>query len=44
VQEIMAVPLPRPRPDLGVVRGTAEFAATRYRVWRALREPAECSQ
>jgi NitT/TauT family transport system ATP-binding protein len=44
VQEIMPVPLPRPRPDLGVVRGTPEFAATRYRVWRALREPAECLQ
>jgi NitT/TauT family transport system ATP-binding protein len=38
VQEIMPVPLPRPRPDLGEVRGTPEFAATRYRVWRALRE------
>ncbi len=41
VQEIMSVPLPRPRPDLGVVRGTPEFAATRYRVWRALREPGD---
>ena len=39
VQEIMTVPLPRPRPDLGVVRGTKEFADTRYRVWRALHEP-----
>jgi NitT/TauT family transport system ATP-binding protein len=36
VQEIMSVPLPRPRPDLGVVRGTPQFAETRYRVWRAL--------
>src|SRR5438309_8906023 len=36
VQEIMPVPLPRPRPDLGVVRGLPEFAATRYRVWQAL--------
>ena len=36
VQEIMAVPLPRPRPDLGLVRGTPEFAETRYRVWKAL--------
>jgi len=41
MQEIMPVPLPRPRPDLGVVRGTPEFAATRYRVWRALREGGE---
>jgi NitT/TauT family transport system ATP-binding protein len=38
VQEIMTVPLQRPRPDLGVVRGTAEFAETRYRVWKALHE------
>jgi NitT/TauT family transport system ATP-binding protein len=36
LQEIIAVPLPRPRPDLGVVRGTPEFAETRYRVWQAL--------
>jgi NitT/TauT family transport system ATP-binding protein len=41
LQEIMPVPLPRPRPDLGAVRGTPEFAATRYRVWRALREPGD---
>src|SRR6516162_961427 len=40
VQEIMAVPLGRPRPDLGLVRGTPEFADTRYRVWKALHEPA----
>ncbi len=36
VQEIMTVPLARPRPDLGLVRGAGEFAETRYRVWRAL--------
>jgi len=36
VQEIMDVPLARPRPDLGVVRGLPEFAETRYKVWRAL--------
>jgi NitT/TauT family transport system ATP-binding protein len=36
VQEIMQVPLPRPRPDLGLVRGTPEFGETRYRVWQAL--------
>ena len=40
LQEIMAVPLKRPRPDLGMVRGTSEFADTRYRVWKALHEPA----
>src|SRR5215813_2853222 len=36
IQEIMDVPLPRPRGDLGAQRGTKEFADTRYRVWRAL--------
>jgi NitT/TauT family transport system ATP-binding protein len=36
VQEIVKVPLPRPRGDLGDVRGSAEFAATRYLVWKAL--------
>jgi NitT/TauT family transport system ATP-binding protein len=39
VQEIMTVPLRRPRPDLGAVRGMPEFADTRYRVWKALHEP-----
>ena len=38
MQEIIAVPLPRPRGDLGVVRGTPEFAATRYRMWKALHD------
>jgi NitT/TauT family transport system ATP-binding protein len=38
VTEIMNVPLGRPRPDLGIVRGTPEFAETRYKVWRALHE------
>ena len=36
IQEIMDVPLPRPRGDLGRARGTKEFADTRYRVWQAL--------
>ena len=40
VQEIMSVPLARPRPDLGLVRGMPEFAETRYRMWQALHEPA----
>src|SRR5439155_12242740 len=40
VQEIMTVPLARPRPDLGIVRGMSEFADTRYRVWKALHEPS----
>ncbi|HET9717004.1 MAG TPA: ABC transporter ATP-binding protein [Pseudolabrys sp.] len=38
VQDIMAVPLKRPRPDLGLVRGMPEFSETRYRVWRALHD------
>ena len=38
VQEIMTVPLKRPRGDLGAVRSSAEFAQTRYRVWRALHD------
>jgi len=36
VQEIMDVPIARPRDDLGAVRGTKEFADTRYQVWKAL--------
>src|SRR5689334_5840240 len=40
IQEIMEVPLPRPRGDLGLVRGTKEFADTRYRVWQALHAEA----
>jgi ABC-type nitrate/sulfonate/bicarbonate transport system ATPase subunit len=36
VQEIMTVPLARPRPDLGLVRGLPAFSDTRYKVWRAL--------
>jgi NitT/TauT family transport system ATP-binding protein len=38
VHDIMTVPLPRPRGDLVEVRGTAEFAETRYKVWRELHE------
>jgi NitT/TauT family transport system ATP-binding protein len=40
VHDIMAVPLKRPRADLGVVRGTPEFADTRYKVWRAIHDDA----
>jgi NitT/TauT family transport system ATP-binding protein len=40
VQEIMNVPLKRPRPDLGLVRGMPAFAETRYKVWRALHDGA----
>jgi hypothetical protein len=35
----MTVPLKRPRGDLGIVRGTSEFADTRYHIWKALHEP-----
>ncbi len=38
VQEILTVPLARPRPDLGMVRGMREFADTRYRIWKALHD------
>jgi NitT/TauT family transport system ATP-binding protein len=38
VQDVMGVPLPRPRGDLGLIRGTPEFAETRYKVWRALHD------
>jgi NitT/TauT family transport system ATP-binding protein len=40
IEEILNVPLPRPRGDLGVVRGTREFAETRYHVWKALHDAA----
>src|SRR5438067_9561101 len=36
VQEIMDIPLPRPRGDLEALRGSASFAETRYRLWRAI--------
>jgi NitT/TauT family transport system ATP-binding protein len=38
VEEVMNVPLGRPRSDLGAVRGTSEFAETRYKVWRVLHD------
>jgi NitT/TauT family transport system ATP-binding protein len=38
VTDTMSVPLPRPRGDLGTVRGTKEFADSRYQVWKALHE------
>jgi len=37
VADIMTVPVQRPR-DLGQMRGTPEFAETRYKVWRALHD------
>jgi len=44
LQEILEVPLPRPRGDLGALRGTPEFAAARYSIWQALHKPAETVQ
>jgi len=36
LQEIVAVPLPRPRDDLAKIRGSDAFAQTRYHIWQAL--------
>jgi NitT/TauT family transport system ATP-binding protein len=36
LQEIVTVPLPRPRQDLAKLRGSEQFAQTRYHIWRAL--------
>jgi NitT/TauT family transport system ATP-binding protein len=36
LQEIVTVPLPRPRDDLATIRGSDAFAQTRYRIWGAL--------
>jgi NitT/TauT family transport system ATP-binding protein len=36
VQEIVSVPLTRPRADLSIVRGLPEFNETRYKIWRML--------
>jgi NitT/TauT family transport system ATP-binding protein len=38
VQEIVEVPLARPRADLSIVRGLPEFNDTRYRIWRMLHD------
>jgi hypothetical protein len=38
VQEIMTVPLGRPRRDIGHARGTPDFAENRSNVWRALHD------
>jgi NitT/TauT family transport system ATP-binding protein len=36
LQEIITVPLSRPRDDLAKIRGSDAFAQTRYHIWRAL--------
>jgi NitT/TauT family transport system ATP-binding protein len=38
VQEIVEVPLTRPRADLSIVRGLPEFADARYKIWRMLHD------
>jgi ABC-type nitrate/sulfonate/bicarbonate transport system ATPase subunit len=40
LQEVIKVPLPRPRGDLAAIRGSPDFAQTRYQVWRALHDAA----
>jgi NitT/TauT family transport system ATP-binding protein len=40
VQEIMDVPLPRPRGDVEAIRGSAAFGETRYALWRAINAQA----
>jgi NitT/TauT family transport system ATP-binding protein len=40
LQEIIEVPLPRPRGDLGAIRGLSAFAETRYKIWQALHAEA----
>lgn len=38
ITQVMASNLPRPRLDLGAMRGLQVFAETRYALWRALHE------
>ncbi|MFZ0422101.1 MAG: ABC transporter ATP-binding protein [Xanthobacteraceae bacterium] len=41
LQEIVEVPLQRPRDDLAKIRGSDEFAQTRYHIWKALHDVAQ---
>ena len=43
LQEIVTVPLPRPRGDLAALRGSPAFAETRYHIWQALHAPARAA-
>ena len=36
IAEILDIDLPRPRQDVGTLRGLPEYAALRYRLWQAL--------
>lgn len=38
VQEVIACDLPRPRGDLGQLRGSQKFAEVRYRIWQAMQD------
>jgi NitT/TauT family transport system ATP-binding protein len=40
LQEIVTVPLPRPREDLAKIRASDQFAQTRYHIWQALHASA----
>jgi NitT/TauT family transport system ATP-binding protein len=40
LQEIVTVPLLRPRDDLAKIRGSDEFAQTRYHIWQAIHASA----
>jgi len=40
LQEIVTVPIARPRDDIAQIRGSEEFAQTRYHIWRALHDGA----
>jgi len=44
IQEIITCDLPKPRGDLGRLRGSAEFATVRYRIWQALHEAPPVKQ
>jgi NitT/TauT family transport system ATP-binding protein len=36
LQEMVTVPLPRPRDDLAKIRGSEEFSRTRFHIWQAI--------
>ena len=36
IADILTIDLPRPRQDIGTLRGLPEYAALRYRLWQAL--------
>jgi NitT/TauT family transport system ATP-binding protein len=44
IREIITCDLPKPRGDLGRVRGSAEFAEVHYRIWQAMHETSPAKQ